>query len=179
MLELQSAATTVGRAMSDDEVVAVFEAETASLQGYVRSMVRDPDEAADVCQEVFVRLLLAARGGQAPKTPAPWLRRVAHNLVVSAARHRAVAERTADRLVDRDPAPSTEEAVVRHERNSILTRALGEASAADRSALVLAAQGFRGAEIAAALGRTELATRALLCRARGRLRMDLEMLEAV
>ena len=38
----------------------------------------------------------------------------------------------------------------------------------------MAAEGHRNAEIAAQLGRTELATRALLCRARRRLRPVLE-----
>ena len=40
--------------------------------------------------------------------------------------------------------------------------------------MVLAANGYRGREIAADLGRTELATRALLCRARSRLRARLD-----
>ena len=37
-----------------------------------------------------------------------------------------------------------------------------------------AAQGFSGREIAQALGRSEVATRALMCRARVRLRTELE-----
>jgi DNA-directed RNA polymerase specialized sigma24 family protein len=47
--------------------------------------------------------------------------------------------------------------------------ALGAVSTDDRAALILAAQGYRGTEIARHLGRTELASRALLCRARSRL----------
>ena len=39
---------------------------------------------------------------------------------------------------------------------------------------MLAAHGFSGREIAAALGRSELATRSLICRARIRLRERLE-----
>ncbi|HMJ81385.1 MAG TPA: sigma factor-like helix-turn-helix DNA-binding protein, partial [Candidatus Dormibacteraeota bacterium] len=42
-----------------------------------------------------------------------------------------------------------------------------------RLALLLAAQGQSGREIAAALGRTESATRTILCRARRRLRDEL------
>jgi DNA-directed RNA polymerase specialized sigma24 family protein len=40
---------------------------------------------------------------------------------------------------------------------------------------VMAASGFRTAEIADRIGRTELATRALLCRARGRMRERLDV----
>ena len=40
-----------------------------ALERYVRSLVRDPDEAADVCQEAFVRLLLVTRAGRLPDSP--------------------------------------------------------------------------------------------------------------
>jgi DNA-directed RNA polymerase specialized sigma24 family protein len=42
-----------------------------------------------------------------------------------------------------------------------------------RTALMLAAHGFTGHEIAEAIGRSDLATRSLLCRARLRLREQL------
>lgn len=47
------------------------------------------------------------------------------------------------------------------------------AAADARTALLLAAHGFSGREVAEALGRTELATRSLICRARLRLREHL------
>ncbi len=43
----------------------------------------------------------------------------------------------------------------------------------------MAAQGFDGAEIAAAIGRTPLATRSLMCRARLQLRQRLAAMEWV
>jgi len=42
-----------------------------------------------------------------------------------------------------------------------------------RTCLLMAANGFSGREIADAIGRSELATRALICRARIRLRESL------
>ena len=54
-------------------------------------------------------------------------------------------------------------------------RTLDAMSPDSRTALLLAANGFSGREIAHALGRTELATRALLCRARTHLRETLEV----
>jgi RNA polymerase sigma-70 factor (ECF subfamily) len=154
---------------SDEVVTACYAEHSAGLERYVRSLVRDPDEAADVCQEAFVRLLLAGRDGRLPDAPSAWLRRVAHNLVISGHRHRQIGDRVLGRLADDEHTGSLEDAAIRREENDALVTALGTVSTDDRAALILAAQGYRGNEIAKYLGRTELASRALLCRARGRL----------
>lgn len=155
---------------ADTDVVRIIATHQPGLERYVRSLVRDPDEAADVCQEVAVRLLVMARDEGLPESPAAWMNRVAHNLVVTSARRRQVAERSADRLVTSGSVASTEETVVERERDEAIQSALATARADDRTAMVLAASGFRNSEIAQRLGRTELATRALLFRARGRMR---------
>jgi DNA-directed RNA polymerase specialized sigma24 family protein len=98
---------------------------------------------------------------------------VAHNLVVSQARRRQTGDRALDRLAERDAGASAEDATVRRERDRHLADALAGAAPDDRTAMMLAAQGFRAREIGERLGRTELATRALICRARGRLREQL------
>ena len=105
--------------------------------------------------------------------------RVAHNLVVSNARRRQTADRKADYLAREDEVRSTEDAILRRERDAEVFGALAMARTDDRDAIVLAASGYRHSEIATQLGRTELATRALLCRARGRVRRSLEALEPV
>ena len=104
--------------------------------------------------------------------------RVAHNLVVSSVRRRQTAARQADRLVSWDEARSTEDTIVRRERDAEVLRALAAARSDDREAIVLAASGYRTTEIAARLGRSELATRALLCRARSRVRDSLAAIDA-
>jgi RNA polymerase sigma-70 factor (ECF subfamily) len=158
-----------GQRTIDEAVTACHAEHAAGLERYVRSMVRDADEAADICQEAFVRLLLAGRDGRLPDAPGAWLRRVAHNLVVSGHRHRQIGDRVLGRLADDETSSSLEDAAIRREENETLVAALGSVPTADRTALILAAQGYRGTEIAKALGRTELASRALLCRARSRL----------
>jgi RNA polymerase sigma factor (sigma-70 family) len=160
---------------TDAVVSDLFTSHQARLERYVRSLGRDSDETADVCQEVAVRLLLAARAGRLPEAPAAWMNRVAHNLVVSAARRRQTSERAAARIVERESVPSTEDLFVAHERDDAIRLALDSARADDRRAMVMAASGFRTAEIADRIGRTELATRALLCRARGRMRDRLDV----
>jgi RNA polymerase sigma-70 factor (ECF subfamily) len=161
----------------DIQVTNAIDAHLPGLERYVRSMVRDADEAADVVQETCVRLLVSARAEGLPESPAAWMARVAHNLVVSNARKRQTADRSADRLVGPDRLMSTEDAFVRHERDAEVFNALAAARTDDREAIVLAASGYRTSEIADRLGRTELATRALLCRARGRMRRSLAALE--
>jgi RNA polymerase sigma-70 factor, ECF subfamily len=160
----------------DIQVVEAMEAHRPALERYVRSLVRDQDEAEDVVQETHVRLLVAARLNGLPESPAAWMSRVAHNLVVSGARRRQTADRRADQLVVSDEVRSTEE-IVRRERDAEVLRALAAARSDDRDAIVLAASGYRTREIATRLGRTELATRALICRARGRMRRSLEQYE--
>jgi RNA polymerase sigma-70 factor (ECF subfamily) len=158
-----------GQSTTDEAVTACYAEHAAGLERYVRSLVRDSDEAADLCQEAFVRLLLAGRGGRLPDAPGAWLRRVAHNLVVSGHRHRQVGDRVLGRLGGEEAASSLEDHAIRHEENEAIVLALGSLATDDRAAIVLAAQGYRGTEIARYLGRSELASRALLCRARSRL----------
>ena len=177
-MEIESSRETIVGGADADQLVEQWYAEHApSLERYVRSMVRDADEAADVCQEAFVRLLVAARSGQVPDSPGAWVHRVAHNLVVSNARRRQTSDRFMDRLVEGDSLPSTEESIVGRERDRLLAEALSDASADDRTAMLLAAQGYRAREIAERLGRSEPAARTLLCRARGRLRQRMLVFE--
>ena len=161
----------------DDQVVQAMELHRPALERYVRSLVRDADEAADIVQETQVRLLIAARAGGLPESPGAWMSRVAHNLVVSGARRRQTADHHADQLVVSDELRSTEEAILRRERDAEVLRALAAARSDDRDAILLAAGGYRTREIATHLGRTELATRALICRARGRMRRSLATYE--
>lgn len=156
-----------------------YESERPGLERYVRSLVRDADEAADVCQETFVRLLVTARGGELPDAPGAWVRRVAHNLVVSNARRRQTRDRTVERLGQDEVVSSTEESIVNRERDRTLAVALAAAGDHDRTVMLLAAQGYRASEIGERIGRTELATRTLLCRARGRLRAQILAAETV
>ena len=68
--------------------------------------------------------------------------------------------------------------MIDRERDAEVYRALAAARIDDRQAIVLAASGYHTREIADRIGRTELATRALLCRARGRVRRSLATQEA-
>jgi len=154
-------------------VELAFDAHAPRLRSILLGITRDPQVAEDLAQEAFVRLFVETRAGRAPENAGGWLYRTASNLAVSRARRSSVARRFAPMLVDREPRPSPEAEAIRDERTAQLRAALHELSPAERSALVWAAEGLSGGEIADRLGKSQVAVRTMLCRARGRLRIRL------
>jgi RNA polymerase sigma factor (sigma-70 family) len=133
---------------------------------------RDPEVAADIAAETFEAFLREVRAGRLPDNEAAWLHRVARNRVIDWSRRRA---RWAGHGFEReeigdDPATS----VLRHEQARELHRALACLPEVGRRAVVLQGEGYKPAEIATLIGRTNQATRTLLCRARRRVASELE-----
>lgn len=151
-------------------IEAAWSAHRPSLVRRLTALTRDPEVAEDLAQEAFLRLTREVEAGRIPDDAAAWLHRVASNLAASRGRHLTVVDRRAGELARPDSPPTPEALAVQAETAAALRSALGELSSTDRDALVLAAHGYRGHEIAALLGRTSGATRTLLCRARGKIR---------
>lgn len=151
-------------------IAAAFRDHSAAIQGAALRSTRDPELAADVTQEAFLRLLTEAQAGRFPDNVGGWLYRTSANLIVSRARRAAVARRLAPRLLRSDGPAQPDAIAVLQERHHELQTALATLSAVDRVVLLNAAHGSTGEEIARHLGRTHGATRTLLSRARGRLR---------
>ena len=165
-------------AQSDEVGLTVlYETHRAELFAFLVRMTRDCEEAEDLLQEVFIRLIREARAGRMPDHVRAWLYRAASNAAISRSRRGAVWGRLLPRLVDRREPAAPETEALRAERASELHTALSELPPDARAALLLAAQGFEGHEIATSIGRSEGATRALLCRSRVRLRLVLESAE--
>jgi RNA polymerase sigma-70 factor (ECF subfamily) len=159
-------------------MAAAYDAHSDSIFGVALRATRDRELAADITQEAFLRLLAEGRRGRFPDNVGGWLYRTASNLVVTRARRAAVARRFAPRLVSHDEPDQPATIVISNERHRELDRALARLSVADRMALVMAAQGATGEEIAEHLGRSHGATRTHLTRARARLRAAVLDLEA-
>ena len=153
---------------------AIYEAHAAGLRGRLLGLTRDPAIADDLTSEAFLRLATEIRAGREPDDPPAWLYRVGTNLVVSRARHASVANRALPGLVDRRTVRSPEDEVLDRERDGLLHDALASLAGGDREIVVLAAHGYRPEEIAGIIGKSGAATRTRLCRARGRLRAQLE-----
>lgn len=160
-----------------DAVAAVYDEHHAELFGYAASLTRDRSAAEDLMHEAFARLVHEHARGRSPDDPRAWLYRVCTNLAISGSRRRAITARWQHLLGQVRPSDADEAAeatVVRRERHAELTRALGSLPTEHRAALLLAAEGFSGREVAAILDRSEGATRTILWRARSSLKDRLE-----
>ena len=157
----------------DDRLVQLHIDHRARLERMVDRRLRDPELAADLVSEAFLRMHRRLATAVEPQDPAAWLTRVAINLALSEGRHRQVVRRTADRLPRPSLATSAEDTVLEREATAHLASALDRLSAPDRRLLLAAAAGASGAELAAASGRTNGCVRTRLFRARQRLRLEL------
>ena len=154
-------------------VEEAYAAHRAPLVRRLTAMTRRADVAEDLAQEAFLRLSSEVAAGRVPDDVAAWLHRVAANLVASRGRHQSVVDRRAGELPIPAPAESPERETIQHELDDAIHAALALLPVADRDALLLAAHGYRGPEIATHLRRTNGATRTLLCRARAKMRQQL------
>jgi RNA polymerase sigma factor, sigma-70 family len=132
---------------------ACYAARFAPLFGYLDRLTGDPDLAADVAQEAFVRL---HRRGEMPDQPAGWLVAVANNLVRDEQRRvtrqlRLLSEEPS-RAPSGAPAADPSADLERDERIGAVRAALDRLTLRDRQALLLRHGGYSYREIAAALG---------------------------
>ncbi len=131
---------------------------------------RDSATAEDIVQEAVLRLMLEIAANGSPRNVRAWLHRVVANLAVSLGRRTSVSRKYSAVLVNRDEPVTPEAMVLELETRSALAAALRTLPERARTALLLAANGYRGSEIAAAIGCSDCATRTLMCRARMKLR---------
>ena len=154
-------------------VTATYDAHQRELYSFALRSTRDPEAAEDLVQEAFIRLIVEIDAGRTPTNIRAWLYRVIANLVVSGGRRATVARRQLGALVETGVDDGPEPAYLDHERQSDLEAALAELDVDERTALVMAANGFKGMEIAEAIGRSGNATRTMMCRSRLQLRQRL------
>ena len=182
-LEAVDAAGVQRTAAADALVVAAWTDHHGEIYAFLVRTTRDPEVAEDLLSEAFLRLTTEARAGRTPDNVRAWLYRVGANLAVSRGRRLSSALRAVVRLGNAPGASRTEDApeagYLGREGRASLLAVLADLDPVARAALLLSSEGFSGAEIAAAIGRSEAATRTLLCRTRMRVRSRLESAEAV
>jgi|tagenome__1003787_1003787.scaffolds.fasta_scaffold20533815_2 RNA polymerase sigma-70 factor (ECF subfamily) len=161
-------------AQSDRWIADAYAAHGSELIRYAERRLRGRDDAEDIVHEAFLRLAEEAREGRQPDQPRAWLYRVVHNIIVSRARRSAVERRhaAADRIetVEEDSALGR---VIATEEWLSVNRAMACVGPAAQAGLRLAATGYSGREIASRLGKSEVAVRAMLSRARADIRTEL------
>jgi len=171
-----------GRAMSAgwdrDEayhfVEELFSRHQNEIFAYLLRMLRDPELAADLTQDAFVKAYKAYDALQKPENARAWLYQIAHRVALDDLRRRRIIRFVPLIGEARTTAPSAEHLVMEARLSGDLQRALERIPPRQRSALLLAElHDLTGMELAAALGVSHVAARALLTRARESLRQAL------
>jgi RNA polymerase sigma-70 factor (ECF subfamily) len=150
-----------------DDFVARFETGFPRLFRFLDRLSGDPELAADLAQEAFVRLY---RRQSLPDAPDAWLITVAMNLLrnarsTSRRRLRLLGPILAEQSHS-DPAPPTDAAALRGEVQGAVRAVLEGMEERDRQLLLLCAEGFSYRDMAKALGLHEASVGSLLARAR-------------
>ncbi|MDE2058661.1 MAG: sigma-70 family RNA polymerase sigma factor [candidate division NC10 bacterium] len=155
---------------------ALYREHGARLLRLCRLLLRSPQEAEDVIQEVFLKLVERDAGSDRAMAWGPWLTRVAINACRD--RQRAAWWRLWDRtaaeieLVDRDPTPDT--AALAGETRGHIWRAFRQLSQRQREVFVLRhLEAWPTQDVADALGLSTGSVKRHLFRAVARLRETL------
>ena len=145
---------------------------------YCNRLTGDPDQAADVAQEAFVRLLEREVDG-APAALRVWLFKVATHLVRDQVRVRTGRVRllTANPVTPNAPA-APDESAEKAERVARVRGVLDTLDPRDRAILLMKQEGFRYKEIAEAIGVAPTSVGTLLARAQKRFRDAFEEADA-
>ena len=143
------------------------DSEWPRLSRYLDRLTGDPDLAADLAQEAFVRL---HRRGSMPDAPGSWLVSVAMNLLrnemsMRQRRRKLLTPGRAERA-HADPAPSPEQEMVAEEVRARVRAAIDAIPERERQLLLLRAEDYSYRDIAAVVGVSETSVGTLLARAR-------------
>ena len=144
------------------------------IYAYLVRMLRDPELAADLTQDAFVKAYRAYDSLQKPENARAWLYQIAHRVALDDLRRKRIVRFVPLVGESRNTAPSAEHLVMDLRLSGELQRALEKIPERQRAALLLAElHDLTGLELAAALGVSHVAARALLTRARESLRQAL------
>jgi RNA polymerase sigma-70 factor (ECF subfamily) len=134
----------------DREFTRLFHDQSPALFRYVNRLTDDPEMAADIIQETFVKLY---QRGSVPDDVRAWLATVAINLLRD---ERRTASRRSMLLVRHAPdttaAGPPDAEVIAEEQRQLVRAALDTLTPRDREMLLLRHAGYSYREIATALG---------------------------
>jgi len=163
-------------AQPEIDVAALVETYSRLLFRVAHSVLRSRAEAEDVVQDLFVRVIERRRSLTTIRDMRVWLVRIAWNLALD--RRRRIRPEQIDESFAESLAANTmpaDERLSETQRMKAVLREMERLPKAERDVLLLSAIEELGtAEMAQILGRSESAIRALLFRARTRLRERLE-----
>ncbi len=152
----------------------LFALHHGEIYAYILRMVRDSDLAADFAQDTFIKAYRAQDSLEDRGKARAWLYQIAHRVVLDEMRRRRIVRFLPWTGESHGAAPSAEHLAMEMRLSGPLARALGRIPERQRAALLLAeVHDLTGLELAASLGVSHVAARALLTRARESLRVAL------
>ena len=155
-------------------VEELFAAHHGEIYAYLIRMLRDPELAADLTQDAFVKAYRNYDTLEKAENARAWLYQIAHRVALDHIRRQKIIRFMPWTGESHGAAPSTERLVMDAHLSSDMQRALERIPERQRAALLLAElHDLTGIELAAALGVSHVAARALLTRARESLRQAL------
>jgi len=155
-------------------VEELFAAHHGEIYAYLIRMLRDPELAADLTQDAFVKAYRNYDTLEKAENARAWLYQIAHRVALDHIRRQKIVRFLPWTGESHGAAPSTERLVMDAHLSSDMQRALERIPERQRAALLLAElHDLTGLELAAALGVSHVAARALLTRARESLRQAL------
>lgn len=171
--------STLGNARASssfhDVFVELFNAHFERIFRYLDRISGDPDLAADLAQETFIKLY---RRGSLPDSTEAWLISVAMNLFrnASSSRTRRTRLLTVARAesVHSEAGPSPEAAAIEADSEHRVRLAIESLPAREKRLLLLAAEGYSYRAMASALDLNEASVGTLLARARRAFRSTYE-----
>jgi RNA polymerase sigma-70 factor (ECF subfamily) len=161
----------------DDQALAeIYDRYAESIYRYLYRYLGDAAQAEDLTSEVFLKLLEVTGTRRAPREQLQgWLYRVAHNLAMDRFRRQARRPNLAlneELVADSDLPSITVEKRMDRQR---LRVAIGQLTSAQQQVILLRfAEGFKVAEVAELMGKSQGAVKILQHRAVKRLRKLLE-----
>jgi RNA polymerase sigma-70 factor (ECF subfamily) len=155
-------------------VETLFAKHHGEIYAYLMRMMRDPEVAADMTQDAFVKAYKNYASLEKPENARAWLYQIAHRVALDEIRRRKIIRFLPWTGESRGAAPSAEHLVMEGRFSGDMQRALARIPERQRAALLLAElHDLTGLELADALGVSHVAARALLTRARESLRQAL------
>lgn len=155
-------------------VESLFGKHHGEIYAYLLRMLREPELAADLTQDAFIKAYRNYETLEKPENARAWLYQIAHRVALDEIRRRKIIRFLPWTGESPGSAPSAERLVMDAHLSSDMQRALGRIPERQRAALLLAElHDLTGLELASALGVSHVAARALLTRARESLRQAL------
>ena len=155
-------------------VETLFAKHHTEIYAYLVRMLRDGDLAADLAQDAFVKAYKNYDTLEKDENARAWLYQIAHRVALDELRRRKIVRMIPWTGESRGASPSAEHLAMELRLSGPLERALAQIPERQRAALLLAEiHDLTGLELAAAMGVSHVAARAILTRARESLRRAL------